>query len=57
MITYRRVRHAPMLTDSRSLILSESLYGLSEYIERRFQLGYAENGVTAGRTDCHRRVR
>jgi hypothetical protein len=45
MITYRRVRRSPMLTDSRSLILSESLYGLSEYIERRFQLGYAENGV------------
>jgi hypothetical protein len=38
-------RPPPMTDSPRHLLLSESVYGLSEYLERRFQLRYVENAA------------
>jgi hypothetical protein len=47
--SYRPLRLSPpMPSDTngpRPLLLSESVYGLSEYLERRFQLRYVENAA------------
>jgi hypothetical protein len=45
MLNYRPIRTPYPMTDNtpRTLLLSESVYGLSEYLERRFQLRYVES--------------
>jgi len=52
MLNYRPIRTPYPMTDNtpRTLLLSESVYGLSEYLERRFQLRYVESSETLTET-------